>query len=132
MSAQGEEKVSRGAETECSPGHKPGVGVVLERSPGGAKDSQRLFRPSGAGIVSKENPGLTPGATFCRRSAAIHSRPALILRILLVAISTLQAMQVEQKDVEKLLNDGDCHSCQSIDDKVVRACYLDISKQYEE
>ena len=130
MSTQGDEKFSRGAATECRPGHKPGVGVVLERSPGGAKDSQRLFRPSGAGIVSKENPGLTPGATFCRRSAAIHSRPALILLILLVAISTLQAMQVEQKDVEKLLNDGDCHSCHSIDHKVVGPSYLDISKKY--
>src|SRR5207249_11744922 len=83
---------SRGAATECSPGRKPGVGVVSERSPGGAKDSERLFRPSGAEIVSKENPGLTPGATFCRRSAASHSRPAPILLILLVAISTLQAM----------------------------------------
>ncbi len=130
MSTQGDEKFSRGAATECSPGHKPGVGVVLERGPGGAKDSQRLFRPSGAGIVSKENPGLTPGATFCRRSAAIHSRPALILLILLVAISTLQAMQVEQKVVEKLLNDGDCHSCHSIDHKVVGPSYLDISKKY--
>ena len=137
MSTQGDEKFSRGAATECSPGHKPGVGVVLERSPGGAKDSQRLFRPSGAGIVSKENPGLTPGATFCRRSAAIHSRPALILLILLVAMSTLQATQVEQKDVEKLLkdvdkllNDGDCHSCHSIDHKVVGPSYIDISKKY--
>ena len=63
---------SRGAATECSPGRKPGVGVVSERSPGGAKDSERLFRPSGAEIVSKENPGLAPGATLCRRSAAVH------------------------------------------------------------
>jgi len=47
-----------------------------------------------------------------------------------VAISTLQAMQVEQKDVEKLLNDGDCHSCHSIDHKVVGPSYLDISKKY--
>src|SRR2546426_606196 len=63
---------SRGAATECSPGRKPGVGVVSERSPGGAKDSERLFRPSGAEIVSKENPGLAPGATPCRRSAAVR------------------------------------------------------------
>jgi len=47
-----------------------------------------------------------------------------------VAISTLQAMQVEQKVVEKLLNDGDCHSCHSIDHKVVGPSYLDISKKY--
>src|SRR2546426_8927782 len=63
---------SRGAATECSPGRKPGVGVVSERSPEGAKDSERLFRPSGTEIVSKENPGLAPGATLCRRSAAVH------------------------------------------------------------
>jgi len=62
---------SRGAATECSPGRKPGVGVVPERSPGGAKDSERIFRP-GAEILSKENPGLAPGATLCRRSAAVH------------------------------------------------------------
>ena len=52
---------SRGAATECSPGRKPGAGVVSERSPGGAKDSERLFRPSGAEIVSKETPGSRPG-----------------------------------------------------------------------
>src|SRR6267142_7214049 len=62
---------SRGAATEYSPGRKPGVGVVPERSPG-AKDSERLFRPSGAEIVLTENPGLAPGATLCRRSAAVH------------------------------------------------------------
>jgi len=38
------------------------------------------------------------------------------LLIFLVAMS-MYAMQVEQKDVEKLLNDGDCHSCHSIDTK---------------
>ena len=36
-----------------------------------ATDSERLFRPSGAKIVSNENPGLAPGATLCRRSAAV-------------------------------------------------------------
>src|SRR2546428_426263 len=69
---------SRGAATECSPGRKPGLGVVPERSPGGAKDSERLFRPSGAEIVSKENPGLAPGATLCRRSAAVHRTQYLV------------------------------------------------------
>jgi len=52
------------------------------------------------------------------------------LLIFLVAMSTMYAMQVEQKDVEKLLNDGDCHSCHSIDHKVVGPSYLDISKKY--
>src|SRR5258705_6166668 len=64
---------SRGAATECSPGRKPGGSCRLQRSPGGAKDSEDSFAPSGAEIVSKENPGLTPGATLCRRSAAVHS-----------------------------------------------------------
>ncbi len=53
-----------------------------------------------------------------------------ILLIFLVAMSTMYAMQVEQKDVEKLLNDADCHSCHSIDHKVVGPSYLDISKKY--
>jgi len=52
------------------------------------------------------------------------------LLIFLVAMSTMYAMQVEQKDVEKLLNDADCHSCHSIDHKVVGPSYLDISKKY--
>ena len=60
---------SRGAATECSPGRKPGVGVVLAHQP---RRGERVFRPYGAEIVSKENPGLTPGATLCRRSAAVH------------------------------------------------------------
>ena len=33
---------SRGAATECSPGRKPGAGVLLERSPVGAQDSETL------------------------------------------------------------------------------------------
>src|SRR5467141_737670 len=60
---------SRGAATECSPGRKRGVGVVLAHQP---RRGERVFRPYGAEIVSKENPGLTPGATLCRRSAAVH------------------------------------------------------------
>src|SRR6267378_3321988 len=58
---------SRGAATECSPGRKPVGSCRLQRSPG-AKDCEDSF--AGAEIVSKENPGLTPGATLCRRSAA--------------------------------------------------------------
>ena len=49
---------SRGAATECSPGRKPGVGVVLVHQP---RRGERLFRPYGAEILSKENPGLRPG-----------------------------------------------------------------------
>ena len=84
------------------------------------------------------------------RSVLLMARPPLlsqegnkgfqilgILLIFLVAMSTLQATQVEQKDVEKLLkdvdkllNDGDCHSCHSIDHKVVGPSYIDISKKY--
>src|SRR2546425_3896096 len=43
-----------------------------------------LFRPSGAEIVSKENPGLAPGATLCRRSAAsseLHHSDAVVFAI---------------------------------------------------
>src|SRR6267142_1780364 len=63
---------SRGAATECSPGRKPGVGVVLAHQP---RRCERVFRPYGAELVSKENPGLAPGATLCRRSAAVHGGP---------------------------------------------------------
>ena len=49
---------SRGAATECSPGRKPGVGVVLAHQP---RRGERVFRLYGAEIVSKENPGLRPG-----------------------------------------------------------------------
>ena len=77
------------------------------------------------------------------RSILLMARPPLLsqegnnvfpilgtLLIFLVAMSTMYAMQVEQKDVEKLLNDADCHSCHSIDHKVVGPSYLDISKKY--
>jgi len=51
---------SRGGAAECSPGRKPGVGVILECSPGGGERFRGLFRSYGADIVSKENPGLVP------------------------------------------------------------------------
>src|SRR5438445_13285242 len=63
---------SRGAATECSPGRKPGVGVVLAHQP---RRGERVFRPYGAEILSKENPGLAPGATLSRRSAAGYRSP---------------------------------------------------------
>src|SRR5882724_5895070 len=49
---------SRGAAAECSPGRKPGVGVVFEPSPGGAQDCEDSFAPPGLRSWSKENPGL--------------------------------------------------------------------------
>ncbi len=66
---------SRGAATECSPGRKPGVGVVLAHQP---RRGERVFRPYGAEILSKENPGLAPGATLSRRSAAGYRSPKQI------------------------------------------------------
>src|SRR3989454_10823069 len=66
---------SRGAATECSPGRKPGVGVVLAHQP---RRGERDFRPYGAEILSKENPGLAPGATLSRRSAAGYRSPKQI------------------------------------------------------
>ena len=52
---------SRGAATECSPGRQPGVGVVLEISPGGAKDSEDSFAPPGPRSYRKKTPGSRPG-----------------------------------------------------------------------
>ena len=65
---------SRGAATECSPGRKPGVFFRHDLSPGGAKESFGIFRPSGAAFRNDTYPGLAPGATLCRRSAAEYRR----------------------------------------------------------
>src|SRR5439155_11990868 len=62
---------SRGAAVECSPGRQPGVNVPGSWSPGGTKRFNTICRPSGASELATPSPGLTPGATFCRRSAAI-------------------------------------------------------------
>jgi cytochrome c len=52
------------------------------------------------------------------------------LLISLVAISTMQAMQVEKDSVEKMLNDGDCRSCHSIDRRIVGPSYTEVAKRY--
>ena len=52
---------SRGAATECSPGRKPGVGVVLECSPRGAKDSEDFLAPTALRWYRKKSPGSRPG-----------------------------------------------------------------------
>ena len=61
---------SRGAATECGPGREPGAFFRHGLSPGGAKESFGIFRPSGAAFRNDTYPGLAPGATLCRRSAA--------------------------------------------------------------
>src|SRR5881296_1600419 len=61
--------LSRGAAIECSPGRKPGVFFRDDLSPVGAKDS---FAPTGLVCQNDTYPGLAPGATLCRRSAASH------------------------------------------------------------
>src|SRR5438093_2481091 len=56
-----------------SHGRKPVDGIVSKSQPRrGARflESIRIFRPSGAGIQGYCLPGLAPGATLCRRSAA--------------------------------------------------------------
>ena len=63
---------SRGAATECSPGRKPGVGVVLDFKPRRGERIFEIFCPSGADSFNRtETPGLRPGATLSRRSAAV-------------------------------------------------------------
>ena len=64
---------SRGAATECSPGREPGVFFRHDLSPRGAKESFGVFRPFGAAFPNDSYPGLAPGATLCRRSAAEYS-----------------------------------------------------------
>src|SRR6266850_1799816 len=64
---------SRGAATECSPGREPGVFFRHDLSPGGAKESFGVFRSFGAAFPNDTYPGLAPGATLCRRSAAEYS-----------------------------------------------------------
>ena len=40
---------------------EPGVGVVVERSPGGAKDCENSFAPPGLRSFRKKTPGSHPG-----------------------------------------------------------------------
>jgi len=55
---------SRGAATECSPGREPGVFFRYDLSPGTAKESFGIFRPSGAAFRNDTYPGLAPEATL--------------------------------------------------------------------
>src|SRR6267142_7140377 len=66
--------LSPGGAKECSPGREPGVFFRHDLSPGGTKDSFGIFRPSGAAFRNDTYPGLAPGATLCRRSAAEYRR----------------------------------------------------------
>src|SRR2546422_2669988 len=53
---------SRGAATECSPGRKPGVGVVFgNRAPKGRKIPNGSFAPPGLKSCPKKTPGSRPG-----------------------------------------------------------------------
>src|SRR6266566_992833 len=53
---------SRGAATECSPGRKPGVGVVLETEPRkGREILNDSFAPTGLRSCRKKTPGSRPG-----------------------------------------------------------------------
>ena len=66
--------MSREAAAECSPGRKPGVKIHSGfRAPQGRQTLMIVIdRPlRGLGSFSKPDPpGLTPGATLCRRFAA--------------------------------------------------------------
>src|SRR2546422_11094217 len=74
---------SRGAAAECSPGRKPGVGVVFEPSPGGAQDCEDSYAP-GLRSCRKKTPGSRPGLhsaaaprlarTHCPVSPSIDTR----------------------------------------------------------
>src|SRR5439155_14342448 len=50
-----------------------GVFFRHDLSPRGAKESFGVFRPFGAAFPNDTYPGLAPGATLCRRSAAEYS-----------------------------------------------------------
>src|SRR2546422_9607606 len=63
-------------------GRKPVHGIVSKSQPRrGARflECIRIFRPSGAGSKVTVYPGLAPGATLCRRSAAILKTRTVLL-----------------------------------------------------
>jgi len=76
VSAQVNEKhsMSREAAAECSPGRKPGVNGLIKdsRAPKGRQIQNPFCRPRCrlVGLFYRVIPGLTPGATLCRRAAA--------------------------------------------------------------
>ncbi|HYR87836.1 MAG TPA: c-type cytochrome [Terriglobia bacterium] len=53
-----------------------------------------------------------------------------ILGTLIIFVLAISTMQAQQEGGDKLVNDGDCHSCHSIDHKVVGPSYIDIAKKY--
>src|SRR5881397_2005019 len=60
-----------------APGASPGYPCRETLSPGrGERSACRVFRPSGAEFNANTNPGLAPGATSLRRSAAMSGANA--------------------------------------------------------
>src|SRR5437762_12062034 len=53
-----------------APGASPGISALSSVSTVGATDSVGSFAPTGLDLKNNIFPGLTPGATYCRRSAA--------------------------------------------------------------
>src|SRR5688572_24084069 len=58
-----------------APGVSPAVVVPFAISPAGAKESQKSVAPPALILTVLTDPGLTPGATLCRRSAALMGVP---------------------------------------------------------
>jgi hypothetical protein len=65
--------LSRGAAQECSPGRKPEGGVFFEMQPRrGERGSLESVALPVLLLQLPRNPGLTPGAIFCCRFAAVR------------------------------------------------------------
>ncbi len=89
---QGASGFSREAAAECSPGREPGVDERHGVSAGGTTGPQAVA-PTGAQFEMTPHPGLTPGATLYRRSAAESGQ------------STEQAIQHERRVLSRELHD---------------------------
>src|SRR2546426_8845490 len=75
-----------------APGVSPGLALRRKPKPRRGERFQTLCRPSGASRPTiLDSPGLTPGATFCRRSAAV--KDPLIIRLSTEAIAATAAEQ---------------------------------------
>src|SRR6476661_1131073 len=72
--AKGASLLSRGAAAECSPGQRPGIRCVLKMSHGVAKEGLGIFRTYRCSCLPHAQPRALPGATLCRRSAALVGR----------------------------------------------------------
>src|SRR5687767_3741505 len=59
---------SRGAEAECSPRRQPWESARANDQP--RRGGRSSYAPTGLVLLRLAFPGLAPGATFCRRSAA--------------------------------------------------------------